>query len=226
MTTIIKDSNNPNYRLINNFLEEKDCISIIEDANKSGEDLWMIDFEKHYPKQEDVSPDYWTGIKDWQGMSLNLDMPNCYEIYNLNKDKYEKILNDAKKQIEERFQVKVVREQFLISRWREGREQTPHVDYIIDEEDNNIEDLYGAGMNDAFIEQFKKNYRTKHYSTIIYLNDDFEGGELYFTQYDNATVVPSTGMMICFKGDTHHLHGVKKVTKGIRYTISIFWMEI
>ncbi len=34
---------------------------------------------------------------------------------------------------------------------------------------------------------------------------------------------PEPGMLIAFKGDENHLHGVKKVTEGIRYTWSVFW---
>lgn len=222
----IKDNFNPNYRLIKNFLTHDECTSILNECNKFGEDLWMIDFDLHYPKEKDVSPDYWTGIKDWQGMSLNLDMQDWDKIYQLDKNKYANILNLAKNQVENRFGVSVIKEQFLISRWRVGREQRPHVDYINDHEDNDFEALYSAGMNESFIKQFKENYTTKNYSTIIYLNENFSGGELYFPQYDELTISPETGMMITFKGDTHHMHGVKKINEGIRYTISIFWTEI
>lgn len=222
----INDSFKPNYRLVKEFLSKEDATSVINDANKSGEDLWLIDFDLHYPKQETVTPDYWTAIKDWQGMSLNLDMSNWDTIYSLDRNKYTNILSLAQQHVEDRFKVKVTKEQFLISRWREGREQRPHIDYLKDEENNNIKDLYEAGMDDNFINEFKERFKAKHYSTIIYLNDNFEGGELYFPQYDNLTLKPETGMMICFKGDTHHLHGVKEIIKNIRYTISIFWTEI
>jgi len=68
-------------------------------------------------------------------------------------------------------------------------------------------------------------FQTKHYSSLIYLNDDYEGGELYFPEYDFA-IKPEVGTLICFRGDENTLHGVKKVTDGIRYTISLFWEDL
>jgi hypothetical protein len=222
---MIIDSNNPNYRIVKDFFSIDKCNDVLSDANVS-EEVWEKDFVASYPREEDVTPDYWMAIKDWKGMSISLTTPKWDEIYGLDRSKYESISKLAQNQIEERFGVKVSQEQYTISRWRVGREQEPHIDYFKDHENNDMGSLYGVGMNDAFIDQFKENFHTKNYSTIIYLNDDFEGGELYFPQYDNLTLKPETGMMICFKGDSHHLHGVKPVQSGIRYTISIFWTQV
>lgn len=223
---LINDSYSPNYRIIKNFFTVEESVSIIEDANRGGEASWSIDFDTFYPKKQSVSENYWAAIKDWEGMSINLDMHEWDKTYNLDKEKYETILLSAKRQVEERFSVVVKKEQFTINRWRVGREQKPHIDYYIDSEDNDLESLKNAGLQGKFLEDFKKSFYKKNYSTIIYLNEDFEGGELFFPQYDNLTLKPEIGTMICFKGDSKHLHGVKKITSGIRYTISIFWEEI
>lgn len=225
---MIIDNTNPNYRIIKNFLNDQEFTQIKKDLENQSDEHWNYEFDTYYPKQEEVTADYWTGIKDWRGMSINLskDRKELLEKNNINVELYQNILDLAQKQIEARFEVKVVNEQYLLNRWRVGREQRPHVDYVLDEEDNNYDNMHQFGMTDEYIDLFKKNYKTKHFSTMIYLNSDFEGGELYFPHYENLHIKPEENMMICFKGDSNHMHGVEKVTNGTRYTLSLFWTEI
>lgn len=55
------------------------------------------------------------------------------------------------------------------------------------------------------------------YSFIIFLNDDFEGGELVF---NNITIKPKIGQVVYFTGN--ELHYVKKVHNKFRYTLVCF----
>ena len=55
-------------------------------------------------------------------------------------------------------------------------------------------------------------------SFIIYLNDDFEGGE---TIVDGLEIKPKGGRLMIFSNG-FYLHEVKKITKGKRYTL-IAW---
>lgn len=57
---------------------------------------------------------------------------------------------------------------------------------------------------------------------VIYLNDDFEGGEIFYPKL-NLEVRPKPGMMVIHPAGVDYLHGIKKVTKGIRHTISVFF---
>lgn len=225
---MIVDNTNPNYRIVKDFLSTEEFDKIRNDLTTQTEEHWDHEFNVSYPKQEEVTEDYWTGIKDWKGMSISLSPHKriILEKNNIDLKMYYKILEDAKLQIEERFNTKVRNEQYLLNRWRVGREQRPHVDYVLDEEENNYDNMHEFGMTDEYIELFKKNYKTKHFSTMIYLNSNFDGGELYFPHYDNLHIKPEENMMICFKGDSNHMHGVEKVTSGIRYTLSLFWTEI
>jgi hypothetical protein len=66
-------------------------------------------------------------------------------------------------------------------------------------------------------------------AALIYLNDDYEGGELYFSEYD-ILIKPKYGDLIIFP--CHFLHEVKKVLLSDRYTLPLFytfrckeWME-
>lgn len=63
------------------------------------------------------------------------------------------------------------------------------------------------------------NMWSGHLAILVYLNDDYEGGELYFPRYDYS-IKPSAGTMITFPGSLYYIHGVKEITKGVRYTIN------
>ena len=60
-------------------------------------------------------------------------------------------------------------------------------------------------------------------SGVAYLNDDYEGGELYFTALDTV-VKPKRGSFLAFSGGFHHEHAVLRVTSGnTRLTIPSFY---
>lgn len=61
----------------------------------------------------------------------------------------------------------------------------------------------------------------REYAAVTFLNNDFTGGELYFP--DHALSIPPTpGSAIIFPGDAGYMHGVAKITAGMRYTIASF----
>lgn len=62
----------------------------------------------------------------------------------------------------------------------------------------------------------------RDFSSIVYLNDDYEGGELYFTARDRV-LKPRRGMLVAFSAGYHHEHGVLKVTQGRRITMPAFY---
>ena len=53
----------------------------------------------------------------------------------------------------------------------------------------------------------------RDFAGVTYLNDDYDGGELYFTALDIA-VKPKAGMFVGFTGGFHHEHAVLRVTGG------------
>jgi hypothetical protein len=60
---------------------------------------------------------------------------------------------------------------------------------------------------------------SKSYICSVILNDDHEGGELVFEDY-NESIKPQAGSLVMFPGHRVH-HGVAKVTKGIRRVILV-----
>jgi hypothetical protein len=57
------------------------------------------------------------------------------------------------------------------------------------------------------------------YNSILYLNDNFDGGE-FITE--SITVNPVPGRLTLFDGSVT-MHGLNKVTNGHRYTILFWW---
>lgn len=61
-------------------------------------------------------------------------------------------------------------------------------------------------------------------SCVIFLNDDFEGGEFVFPDL-RIRIRPEPGLMVCFPSTEYYLHKVEPVTKGIRYSL-VTWMTV
>jgi hypothetical protein len=57
---------------------------------------------------------------------------------------------------------------------------------------------------------------------LFYINDDYEGGELYFPD-QGIQFKPKPGSAYFFPGDMNYIHGVTEITSGIRYVCPFFW---
>ena len=55
------------------------------------------------------------------------------------------------------------------------------------------------------------------YGMVVYLNDNYEGGEIYYTKQD-VVYKPKAGDFLVHSSDIHCEHGVKSVKSGIRYS--------
>jgi hypothetical protein len=89
-----------------------------------------------------------------------------------------------------------------ITRWFPGMEQTPHSD--------NMENT-----EDAYIHQHRQ------YGIVIYLNNDFEGGQTFYPQH-NFYINPQPGKLAVHPASTDHMHGVTKIEGNTRYTLTGF----
>ena len=68
----------------------------------------------------------------------------------------------------------------------------------------------------------KHIYWWRQYGAIIYLNNDFEGGELYYPNL-HIVVKPEPGLLAIHPGTLKYLHGVKPVIGNTRYTLTSFF---
>lgn len=59
---------------------------------------------------------------------------------------------------------------------------------------------------------------------LVYLNSDFEGGELIFPEYD-LQIKPEAGDMLMFPSGHQYSHFVTPVTSGVRWYFSTFLVE-
>jgi predicted 2-oxoglutarate/Fe(II)-dependent dioxygenase YbiX len=78
----------------------------------------------------------------------------------------------------------------------------------------------GAEMHEHFDAS-----RPNDIATLIYLNDDYEGGEIYFPEYDVA-IKPGAGDLVFFPDNPAFIHGVKVIKSGVRYTTPRWFTRI
>lgn len=64
-------------------------------------------------------------------------------------------------------------------------------------------------------------YPWRDFATVIYLNDDYDGGEIYFPNLQ-LELKPAPRTLIIFPGTLRFLHGVRRVRQGMRHTIASF----
>jgi hypothetical protein len=57
------------------------------------------------------------------------------------------------------------------------------------------------------------------------MNEDFDGGELFFPYHDNFQIKPKPGMLVIFSGNIFNPHGIKEITNGTRYVHTAFWSK-
>lgn len=94
--------------------------------------------------------------------------------------------------------VEIIQEPFVV-KWSEGQSMGYHVD------DLGIEDYHITGL--------------------IYLNDNYTGGEISFLTQD-ITIKPSKGDLVMFPGNLHYAHEVKEILSGDRYTMPVWYKFI
>ena len=61
-------------------------------------------------------------------------------------------------------------------------------------------------------------------SVVLYINDNYDGGELYFKEQD-VSIKPSAGSLIAFPSVAPYYHQSMTVTKGIKYMSPGFWYK-
>ena len=67
----------------------------------------------------------------------------------------------------------------------------------------------------------------RHLSIIINLNDDYEGGDLVFTDQKKKEIKRlklSKGSVVFFPSNFMYPHGIQPITKGTRYSI-VSWLQ-
>jgi hypothetical protein len=63
-----------------------------------------------------------------------------------------------------------------------------------------------------------------HFSSLIYLNDNFSGGEIYFPK-QGLKIKPESGMLIAFPGNKNYEHSVEEFKGSERFALSL-WTRV
>lgn len=112
-----------------------------------------------------------------------------------------------KKEVDQFFSVDAKATPPAIVRWLPGQLQMPHAD-------KELHDGPDAGLPNDF--------PWYDIAGLFYLNDDYEGGELYFP-LQGIEFKPKAGGAYFFPGDKNFIHGVREIKSGTRYVIPFFW---
>jgi hypothetical protein len=188
-------SSSENILIINNFVEQQD----LETINKFFPLINEWENEKEDEFNEDgiciYDASYWRD-RMCSGEILKRISP---EIFNL-VDKY---VNKMATAISAKYDVMVSCRPPVLIRWLPGNIQSPHAD---------------KQLNDGTPNPFP----TYDLNSVIYWNEAFTGGQIYYPQHDVEVKIGS-GMAVAHPGDINYLHGVHEITSGERWTTPSFY---
>lgn len=88
-----------------------------------------------------------------------------------------------------------------------------------------------AGVGNSGERRWVRNRPERQIVAVLYLNDDYEGGEIYFPTVNDANdkplrIKPKTGDVLIFGCDERYTHGVAEVTKGERYCVTMWYAPL
>jgi predicted 2-oxoglutarate/Fe(II)-dependent dioxygenase YbiX len=79
---------------------------------------------------------------------------------------------------------------------------------------------------DAFYMNGSPNYTPyRKYSSVVFLNQEFEGGTLQFTKGSCDVISPEIGKLAAFTAGLQDTHQVNTVTSGTRYTLACWFTD-
>ena len=93
-------------------------------------------------------------------------------------------------------------------------------DHFINEKTHIAKFVEGKGMHEHFDVS-----RPNDIATLVYLNNDYDGGDIYFPKYE-MSFKPEPGDLLCFPDNPSFVHGVKPIIKGTRFTLPRWFTRI
>lgn len=181
------------------FGNSSDNIVVLPGAITEEERITLLEVARNISRYENATVEAWKDRVAGASI-LDADFPGTTRIITAIQERIRVL-------IEEKFNCVVVPTGPSIVRWTTGHVQAPHADKEEWQEPN-----------------VGKPNHSPHYDfgNITYLNDDYDGGVLYFPQHD-LSFKPEAGTSAFFPGDRNYLHGVTRINSGVRYTLPTFW---
>jgi hypothetical protein len=183
---------------LDNFIRE-DELNILNNFIRNNK-VWDIT-ETHYNENGTVIYDsnYWA--------DRVITYPNISKIDTSIIDTIESMVARLKIEVDSYFSVDAAPTSPAMVRWLPGQFQMPHAD-------KELHSGPDAGQPNDF--------PWYDIAGLFYINDDYEGGELYFPN-QGIQFKPKSGSAYFFPGDMNYIHGVSEIKSGIRYTVPFFW---
>ncbi len=187
-----------NIVAVDDFMTEEELVYLNNFARKNT--AWDVT-ETHFNEDGTVIYDssYWDHRVATTPILKEAD-PKVVELISAMQDR-------LKKKVDKFFSVDAHPTSPAIVRWLPGQRQQPHADKELHEGE-------GRGKPNDF----------PYYDIagLFYINDDYEGGELYFPN-QGIQFKPKAGSAYFFPGDMNYIHGVTEIKSGIRYVCPFFW---
>jgi len=193
--------------LVDNILTEEDIRIIMNYIESTEESDWMDNgSDNPHNKTIDVhsgenmnrqGEDYWAG--------RTIHLPKIKSKNTQVADIMKRWAHGIRKKAVEHFKLKhLICDGPHLVRWLHGYELFPHCDQ---EEPDGRE----------------HEFPYRDFGSITWLNNNYTGGQIYYPNLDNYSPEMKVGRTAFHRGTCNHMHGVKEVDSGIRYTIASFW---
>jgi hypothetical protein len=164
------------------------------------------------------------------------DIKNIYIIENFISEDHLKIINDYIKKVGFIENANPVEFPLAMLRFDEDQEVSSLMDHYREKVQVLLERDFDCEVEPASFNQAARYLTGDHLnehadkvceswrdlSNILYYNDDYEGGNFFFSQYD-LSFKPKAGTLVYFPGGGNYAHGVETVTAGERYNTTVFW---
>lgn len=190
---------------LENFMTEEE-LAFLNDFAKNNT-VW--DYTEDIVNEDGViiyDSSYW---KDRVASTTTLH-ENRKDIYDL----IENMQKRLKKEVDKFFNVDGFATGPTVVKWNVGQFQHPHADKELHKYEK------WGGHPDR--EGQPNDFAYYDIASLFYINDDYEGGELYFPE-QGIQFKPKAGSAYFFPGDKNYIHGVTEITSGTRFTCPFFW---
>ena len=184
-----------NIKIYDNFIDNADLLKLQDFVTKIDE--WDNSRESEY--YHDGTIKY--GADVWENRTCS-----AYIVEKLDKEIFDLIdfyINKMTSEINSNYKCITKKRPPVIVCWRPGDLQIAHADKQLND-----------GRANAFPDY--------DLNSLFYINDDYIGGELYYTQH-HLKIKPKAGMAVSHPGDDRYIHGVTPVLSGVRWVIPAFY---
>jgi hypothetical protein len=103
--------------------------------------------------------------------------------------------------------------------------------YPLKEENRNLgltsdkENDFSTFIDNSNEEWTRGTYPLRYYSTILFLNSNFSGGEEVFPQHQ-LEIQPRQGRLIIFPSTKEYIHGTRRTTNGTRHALYTWYHKV